>query len=274
MLFALYESWVTKVLWAGYPGEDGFILGTFLGHGIHEFIVLVPYFHTVVAFLFPLAMTAALFPQTADEIGLKGTFWSKSLSYKILFWFTFTALAFGPPQQFQSIFHALLHWVPTLLLAYWGFKSTERLIKAHPGTPPKLELSKKGTVTTGIIIALTYVLTYFLLLPERIPSAGVQMVTIAIYLMIIAMIYKRQRPERTGEYDTPPTPRRAFLWLVLMSMATTIIFLLRLVMPEVIFGTAAIGFLLMMVTGICLFWGWAIKDYVPRSFFLRFQRAK
>jgi hypothetical protein len=40
MLFALYESWITKVLWAGYIGQDP-ILGTIGGIAILEFSTLV-----------------------------------------------------------------------------------------------------------------------------------------------------------------------------------------------------------------------------------------
>lgn len=37
VLFALYETWVTKVVWNGYPGDDGFAMGGFgEWFGIHE----------------------------------------------------------------------------------------------------------------------------------------------------------------------------------------------------------------------------------------------
>lgn len=41
VLIGLYESWITKVLWAGYPGAEAPVMGILLGIAILEFSVLV-----------------------------------------------------------------------------------------------------------------------------------------------------------------------------------------------------------------------------------------
>ena len=56
MLIALYESWITKVLWVGYPGSTGPLDGTFLGLASLEFSVLVFFWHPLFAFILPVVM--------------------------------------------------------------------------------------------------------------------------------------------------------------------------------------------------------------------------
>jgi hypothetical protein len=67
VLFGLYETWITKVVWHGYLGENGFAMGSFGGgfgqwFGIHETLGLVLFYHPVTAFLLPLAVVSRLFP--------------------------------------------------------------------------------------------------------------------------------------------------------------------------------------------------------------------
>jgi len=53
-IFALYEAWITKVLWTGYPGSEGPILGFIVGIAAVEFIVLVFFWHPIMAFILPI----------------------------------------------------------------------------------------------------------------------------------------------------------------------------------------------------------------------------
>ena len=54
MIFALYESWVTKVLWAGYPGSEGPAIALVGGIAILEFSTLVFFWHPILAFIMPI----------------------------------------------------------------------------------------------------------------------------------------------------------------------------------------------------------------------------
>ena len=54
VIFALYESWITKVLWAGYMDSAGPGLGTLFGIGISEFPVLVFFWHPIMSFIIPI----------------------------------------------------------------------------------------------------------------------------------------------------------------------------------------------------------------------------
>lgn len=54
VVLALYESWITKVLWVGYAGSDGVLAGSLFGLGIAEFLILVLWWHPMFSFILPL----------------------------------------------------------------------------------------------------------------------------------------------------------------------------------------------------------------------------
>jgi hypothetical protein len=59
MLFALYESWITQVLWVGYTAGQP-ILGTVFGIAVGEFFGLVLFWHPVMSFIMPLVIFEVL----------------------------------------------------------------------------------------------------------------------------------------------------------------------------------------------------------------------
>ena len=61
VLFGLYESWITKVIWYGYSGDGKFVMGHIGPYGLSE-ISMAFFFHPVAAFILPLAVTCLLFP--------------------------------------------------------------------------------------------------------------------------------------------------------------------------------------------------------------------
>ena len=61
VLFGLYESWITKVIWHGYGGDGEFVMGAIGPYGFSE-ISMVFIFHPVAAFILPLAVACLLCP--------------------------------------------------------------------------------------------------------------------------------------------------------------------------------------------------------------------
>lgn len=68
VLFGMYESWITQVLWFGFSGTHTTMWGTILGIGIGEFIGLVLFWHPVLAFVLPLLMFQSLALSKNSEI--------------------------------------------------------------------------------------------------------------------------------------------------------------------------------------------------------------
>lgn len=54
MLFGLYESWITKVLWAGYIEAGKTMFGEILGIAWAEFLTLVLFWHPIMSFIIPI----------------------------------------------------------------------------------------------------------------------------------------------------------------------------------------------------------------------------
>lgn len=267
MLFGLYESWVTKVLWAGYPDKDHFILGSFLGHGIHETAVLVFYFHSFVSFIFPLVIIGSIFPQTSDEIKIQNKFYGGERLYKILFWFSFTVLSLGPSQHFASIFHPFLHWIPTLILAFTGYRWVQHSIK-KAGNPKTITfaLSVRGTIICGILILLLYIVTYTLFLPEKTPALWVHMVTILLYVTLLAaLLFTKPTTDNIIKDVQTPTARYFFSILILMTCVTTLIAIIRIFIPQSVLIIASIGFLMMMFMGFILLWRLTLTRFIKHQ---------
>ena len=61
VLFGLYESWITKVIWHGYSGDGKFVLGSIGPYGFSE-ISMVFLFHPVMSFILPLSVACLLSP--------------------------------------------------------------------------------------------------------------------------------------------------------------------------------------------------------------------
>lgn len=53
ILFGLYESWITQVLWVGYD-SNGPLIGMICGIGAGEFLALVFFWHPIFSFILPL----------------------------------------------------------------------------------------------------------------------------------------------------------------------------------------------------------------------------
>jgi peptidoglycan/LPS O-acetylase OafA/YrhL len=64
MIFALYESWITKVVWTGYMDSTGPQLGTFLGIAISEFSILTFFWHPIMSFILPVLVFEILARKT------------------------------------------------------------------------------------------------------------------------------------------------------------------------------------------------------------------
>ena len=59
VLFGMYESWITKVTWAGYMGQEP-QWGTVLGFAPAEFLIIIFIWHPVMSFIVPLFLFETL----------------------------------------------------------------------------------------------------------------------------------------------------------------------------------------------------------------------
>ncbi len=183
ILFGLYESWITKVIWNGY-GEDGkFVMGSIGPYGFSE-ISMVFLFHPVMSFILPLAVACllcpplrALFPDLAWLTG-KGKVARVVQGYLVLSFVPIIAMnSRGPANLALNVALVLVVMVILLRLA--------RPALSAPDGRPIVVFGRRGCVGLCVYLAILYGLTYPQLRPEGLPSIAVQSLTFVFYAVAV-----------------------------------------------------------------------------------------
>ena len=200
VLFGLYEGWITKVIWAGYMDSIP-TFGTFFGFAIGEFLIIVLFWHAVFSFIIPILVFQIVVQGTnkgdANAIytsHLKVI--SKNTRNKILLGIVILAGSFfitmGLNADSLAIIVAggvnfayiyMLSWIATT----WSKK---------PLSLESLRLGERGMVIVVVYLIALYGIMFLTLLPERIPSVGTILLTIAFYMIVITMIFLTPRDTR------------------------------------------------------------------------------
>ena len=191
MLFALYESWITKVLWAGYFGQTP-ILGTIGGIAILEFSVLVFFWHPVLAFIMPIMTFQVFVSENKSPEQINREILPNHTKYLI-------------PKKRNKLFLILLIVIGSLFLSLNTGYNIPLAIGASLGTVAlivlfaklaqkqsfsiySLQLGKTGFIVVTVYLVILYIVTFFILLPERIPGFLPIILTVLIYLVIILLV--------------------------------------------------------------------------------------
>ena len=205
IVFGLYESWITKVIWAGYFDLPGFAMGGFgPWFGVHETLGLVLFYHAITSFLLPLAVLTRLFPAWGAAFPrpdwlFAETPWGRVRRVAlVLIWAAMGALNMASPLIY------LATWLPMLGLIWAGWRWMARnglTAAANAATRP--ELSRRGFFLALAALGLIYALSFALFRPERIPPAPALLITAALYPLIALLIW------RLGPAAPPASPAPA-----------------------------------------------------------------
>ena len=193
VLFGLYESWITKVIWCGYGGDGKFVMGSIGPYGISE-ISMVFIFHPVMSFILPLAVTCLLYPSLRrlfpDLAWLTGT--SRGAPpvqiYLVLSFIPTMAMNSGGPANF---FVNLVVMLVLLLVLVRLSRGKVAMLDARP----VVVFGRGGFLSLCLYLVLLYGVTYVYLRPEGLPSVGVQLFTFVFYAVAILGIVLHRRRE-------------------------------------------------------------------------------
>ncbi len=215
VLYGLYESWITKVIWYGFDGNGKLAMGRLGPFGFSE-LSMVFLFHPVMSFLLPLAVACLLSP------GLRRLF--PDLAW--VFGESRGALA----ARLYIIFSCactlgINSGSPTHLCLNIAFISAVLLVLLRLARPGLAALDVRSLVVFGrrgfvilcVYLALLYGVMYFILRPEGRPSAGVQLLTLAFYGVVIAGLWLQRTREASIDVEPAVHPkelRRAIMILV------------------------------------------------------------
>jgi hypothetical protein len=197
VLFGLYESWITKVIWHGYGGDGKFVMGSIGPYGYSE-ISMVFIFHPVASFLLPLAIACLLCPPLRRLFPDLAWFTGKSKGarvvqfYLVLSFATVLAMNSGGPLNLAGN----LAFVLIILFVF------SRLARSGLSTSDGRRIvvfGRRGFVGLCMYLILLYGVTYPFLRPEGLPSASTQLLTFVFYaLAVVGLWLHRQREPVTG----------------------------------------------------------------------------
>lgn len=244
VVFGLYESWITKVLWAGYFNEAGPAVGTIAGLGISEFPILVFFWHPIMSFIVPILvfeiLTGHIFKEHANILRKS----AKKTGFIALFLvLVSTFIATGNSYDLVS---ANLSLIGTLLLVcglhYVAKKPHVKLF----------EFGRIGSVTLIIYLLLLYISTFFLLLPERIPHTPMPYISIIIFYILLVLIIRKTKRVET-EFIQPDSDYYSIGDLKKFALITIVAVNIAVLVPSISFVVMTITYFMLAFVGTILF---------------------
>jgi hypothetical protein len=197
VLFGLYESWITKVIWSGYAADGKFAMGRIGPYGFSE-ISMVFIFHPVVSFLLPLTAACILcpplrrlFPDLAWFTS-QGNWAQVARVYMIVSFGIVMGMNSGGPVNLAKNVALML---AVLLILSW----LARPGLAVPDGRPIMDFGRWGFAGLCLYLALLYGVMYVKLRPEALPSVRVQLLTFVFYAVAIAGLWRHRRRETLPE---------------------------------------------------------------------------
>jgi hypothetical protein len=219
VLYGLYESWVTKVIWHGYSGDGKFVLGSIGPFGFSE-ISMVFLFHPVMSFLMPLAVACLLLPSLRSLFPDLAWFTGESLSARLIRYYIIFSIV--PIIVMNS--GGPLNLVANLIAAMMVLFILARLARptfVMPDARRVVVFSRTGLIGLCVYIGLLYGVTYFGLRPEGLPSMSVQLFTILFYAVIIVGLWRHREAELPQANAPQASPRE--LKTILRSLAVVLL---------------------------------------------------
>lgn len=193
VIFGLYESWITKVILAGYMNEPGPGMGTFLGFAIPEFFVIALFWHAVFSFIVPVLVYEILASSAGNNPGdgiiqSHIAFITDRRRNVVLFGLVFLVGASflnGGLGDIEAVLvSAVGNTAIILLLAYLAKTRSSGTLSIE-----SLRLGDRGMGIAATVLLVQYVLLSILLLPERFPGLLTILLTIGFYGVVVTLIF-------------------------------------------------------------------------------------
>jgi hypothetical protein len=187
VLFGLYESWITKVIWNGYRGDGIFAMGSIGPYGYSE-ISMVFIFHPVMSFIIPLAVSCVIYPQLRRLFPDLAWFTQRSKgaqAFQVYLVFTFaTIIAMNSGGPFNLVLNLVIIFVLIRVLASLALSGSSSSYGSSI-----VVFGHRGFVGLCIYLVLLYGVSYFYLRPEGLPSVPVQFSTFFFYALVIGGLW-------------------------------------------------------------------------------------
>jgi len=254
LLFGMYEAYLTKVVWTSYS-PDGPML-SIGGIAIFETLLLVLFWHYVLAFMLPLLIGETYLTKSKEIVGLLPEWIRKRgrlLFILLLIWGgLFTSV--NSPSLPISILSILSSGVVLLLLmVLWKKRGGDNYSMGE------LLPSRKACKIIAIFLILMYVGYIRLLHWNKLPGFGPQLIVWTIYAALIWLLIKnirKSRQEKIAATTVSFSWKTPVLFLLLFVLSAVIGELLHIEIVLILFS-----FLLIIFPGLFLLY-WSVKKAV------------
>ena len=209
VLFGLYESWITKVIWSGYNGGGVFAMGHIGPYGFSE-ISMVFFYHPVVSFILPLAVACLLCPPLRRSFPELAWFTGKSRGARIVQIYLVLVFAAVMGMNSGGAVNLALNLAVAILLI-WALLRMARPALAAADGRPIVAFGRWGFLALCIYLALLYGISYFAIRSADLPSPAVQLFTFVFYALAIAGLWFQRRREPLGVEEAPVEKRESVL---------------------------------------------------------------
>ncbi len=216
ILFGLYESWITKVIWSGYNGGGAYAMGHIGPYGFSE-ISMVFFYHPVVSFILPLSVACLLCPPLRRLFPELAWFTGRSRGARIVQ--IYLALVFAIVMGMNSggpVNLALNLGVAILLL--WALLRLARPALTAADGRPIVVFGRRGFLMLCVYLALLYGISYFAIRPADLPPPAVQLFTFVFYALAIAGLWLQRRRELLGAEEALVEKRESVLVIRLFAI--------------------------------------------------------
>jgi len=193
VLFGLYESWITKVIWYGYSGDGKFVMGSIGPYGFSE-ISMVFLFHPVASFILPLAVVCVLCPTLRRLFPDLAWFTGKSRGARVVQVYLVVSFATVMAMNSGGPVNLAMNLAVVIVLLFLLLRLSRSTLSSSDGHSIVV-FSQWGFVGLCLYLVLLYVVTYVFLRPEGLPTIPVQLVTFVFYALAIAGLWLHRRRE-------------------------------------------------------------------------------
>ena len=217
VLFGLYESWITKVIWSGYNGDGKFAMGHIGPYGFSE-ISMVFIYHPVASFILPLAVACLLCPPLRRLFPDLAWFTRKTWGARIVQ--VYLVFSFAPTMAMNSggPINLLANLAVAIILLLALLRLARPVLSSSDGRQI-VAFGRRGFAGLCVYLALLYGVGYVALRPEARPSVGVQLFTFVFYGLAIGGLWlHRRREPLLPEAGAPVAKRELRLLRILFAV--------------------------------------------------------
>lgn len=213
-LFGLYEGLITRVLWFGYPGEEGPIFGSIGGIGgiaILEYLTLIFFWHPIFAFILPVLIYEFLSINTRSD--LKGIYnshlpWLKKSKHNMFFFASLTImgsifLSLSVGFDFFAVFVAISGSAAIVSITLFVCKKNNYQFEIRT-----LELKQKGFIILVIYMILALYIPMWFLLDIQLPRPNIWGVILYILSFILFIVLLKLTPPEENDFSLNSEEKR------------------------------------------------------------------